>query len=258
MFDWLQLGVLNGVALPQPWMWAAIAITVSVVVPYLLGSINSAVLISRVFYGADIRTQGSGNGGLTNMHRVYGGTAALLVLLGDVLKVALSLLIVGIFFGLRYGMLTDAVTGEAITGNGFANTFAAQPLLYVAGTVAILGHIFPIYFNFKGGTGVLCTAAAVLILAPAVFAVEILIFDIMLFGFKYVSLSSLAVAFFYPLLTDRLFRLFFGVSPSLLILLSCIFIGLFIFYTHRTNIRRLLDHCENKVSFKKKDKSEKK
>ena len=254
MFDWLQFGVLSGVALPEPWMWAAIAITVSVIVPYLLGSINSAVLISRVFYGADIRTQGSGNGGLTNMHRVYGGKAALLVLLGDVLKVALSLLIVGIFFGMRYGMLTDAVTGEAITGNGFANTFAAQPLLYVAGTVAILGHIFPIYFNFKGGKGVLCTAALVLIVSPLVFLTLFLVFLLLLAVTHYVSLSSMTVGLLYPFVLNRVPKLLCGGAFGGIVPLLAIFIGLLILYCHRGNIVRLKEKRENKFYFRKSKK----
>ena len=208
---------------------------------YLLGSVNSAVVVSRLFYGEDIRKKGSGNAGLTNTARVYGKKAAACVLLGDVLKTALAILITALFFGFRYYY-----------------SFSLNGFLYLSAVACVLGHSYPLYFKFKGGKGVLCTAAAVLILCPAVFAVEILIFAIMLFGFKYVSLASLATAFFYPLLTDRMFRLFFGVSPDMMILLSCVFIGLFVFYTHRTNIRRLLDHCENKVSFKKKDKSDKK
>ena len=244
MFKLLQNGLLASIdfATEQNIKTAfLLALVGCMIVSYLLGSINSAVLVSRLFYGEDIRKKGSGNAGLTNTMRVYGKKAGALVLLGDILKTALAILISAVFFGFHYYF-----------------SFATGDVLYLSAVACVVGHTYPIYFKFKGGKGVLCTAAAVLILAPAVFAVEILIFAIMLFGFKYVSLSSLAVAFFYPLLTDRLFRLFFGVSPSLLILLSCIFIGLFIFYTHRTNIRRLLDHCENKVSFKKRDKSEKK
>lgn len=209
------------------------------VAAYLLGSINSAVLVSRLFYGEDIRKKGSGNAGLTNTARVYGKKAAALVLVGDILKTALAILITALLFGFYY-----------------YRAFAINPFLYLTAVACILGHSYPVYFKFKGGKGVLCAAAAVLILCPIVFAVELLIFAIMLFGFKYVSLSSLAVAFFYPLLTDRLFRLFLGASPDMLIMLCTVFVGLFIFYTHRTNIKRLLDHCENKISFKKKEKKD--
>ena len=92
MLNVLQNGVLSGVTYPSVALAGALAVLISAVIPYLLGSINTAVLVSRLFYGADIRTQGSGNGGLTNMLRVYGKKAALFVLLGDMLKTALSLL----------------------------------------------------------------------------------------------------------------------------------------------------------------------
>ena len=228
---------------------------VAVIIPYLLGSINSAVLISRVFYGADIRTQGSGNGGLTNMHRVYGTKAALFVLLGDVLKMVFSLLIVGIVFGMRYGMFFDSETGAAIVGiNGFGYTFATQPLLYVAGTFCILGHIFPVFFRFKGGKGVLCTAAMVLIVSPLVFLALFLVFLILLFITHYVSLSSMTVGLFYPFVLDRLPKLLCGVSPSGITPLLAIIIGLLILYCHRGNIVRLKEKRENKFYFRKSKK----
>ncbi len=242
MLDILQFGLIReGVTFNFPYT-PILALLACLVVSYLLGSINSAVLVSRLFFGEDIRKKGSGNAGLTNTMRVYGKKAGVLVLLGDVLKTALAILITAIVFG----------------GFQYLRAFSVNGFLYLSAVACILGHSYPIYFKFKGGKGVLCTAAAVLILAPPVFAVELLVFAIMLFGFKYVSLSSLAVAFFYPILTDRMFKIFLNRPPEGLILLPCIFVGLFIFFTHRTNIRRLLDHCENKVSFKKKDKSEKK
>lgn len=239
MFSILQNGLFANTLFSSE-LVPMLILAACLIASYLLGSVNSAVLVSRLVYGEDIRKKGSGNAGLTNTARVYGKKAAALVLLGDILKTALALLITAIFFGFHYHY-----------------SFSLNGFLYLSAVACILGHSYPIYFKFKGGKGVLCTAAAVLMLAPAVFAVELLIFAIMLFGFKYVSLSSLAVAFFYPLVTDRMFRIFLGISPDMMILLCCVFVGLFIFYTHRTNIKRLLDHCENKVSFKKKDKSEK-
>ena len=240
MLDLLQNGLIPRIVFQSEGAPMLILLA-CLIASYLLGSINSAVLVSRVFYGEDIRKKGRGNAGLTNTMRVYGKKAGALVLLGDILKTAIAILITAIFFGF-----------------GYLRGFATDDFLYLSAVACVLGHSYPIYFKFKGGKGVLCTAAAVLILAPIVFAVELVIFALMLLGFKYVSLSSLAVAFFYPLLTDRLFRIILGAPPTMLILLCTIFIGLFIFYTHRTNIRRLLDHCENKVSFGKKDKSDRK
>lgn len=235
MLNILQNGVLYGVVYPTPTIGGALAILISAIVPYLLGSINSAVLISRLFYGADIRTQGSGNGGLTNMLRVYGKKAALFVLLGDMLKTALSILIVGVFYGFSYG----------------AFAFAGNSLLYVAGTLCIIGHIFPIYFNFKGGKGVLCTATMVLILSPIVFGILFAVFALLLVVTHYVSLSSITVGLLYPFVLNRIMALF-GIAAGGLIILLTVLVGLLIFYCHRENIVRLKERRENRFYFRKK------
>ena len=235
MINLLQKGILFGVEYPSVTLGGALAILISAVIPYLLGSINTAVLVSRLFYGADIRTQGSGNGGLTNMLRVYGKKAALFVLLGDMLKTALSILIVGIFYGFSYG----------------AFAFAGNSLLYVAGTMCIIGHVFPVYFKFKGGKGVLCTATMVLILSPIVFAVLFLTFLLLLAVTHYVSLSSITVGFLYPFVLNRVMALF-GIMAGGLITLLTVLVGLLIFYCHRTNIVRLKEKRENRFYFRKK------
>ncbi len=235
MLNILQNGLLSGVIYPSVTLVGALALLISAVVPYFLGSINSAVLISRLFYGADIRTQGSGNGGLTNMLRVYGKKAALFVLLGDMLKTALSLLFVAIFYGFQYGKFA----------------FACNSLLYVAGTFCIIGHIFPAYFKFKGGKGVLCTATMVLILSPIAFAVLFAVFLLLLVVTHYVSLSSITVGLLYPFALNRIMALFGIVSGGLIILLT-VLIGLLIFYCHRENIVRLKERRENRFYFRKK------
>lgn len=235
MLNILQNGILSGVEYPSLTVAFIPIILISVVIPYLLGSINTAVLVSRLFYGADIRTQGSGNGGLTNMLRVYGKKAALFVLLGDMLKTALSLLIVAIFYGFGYG----------------AFAFAGNSLLYLAGTVCIIGHIFPVYFKFKGGKGVLCTATMVLILSPIVFGVLFLTFLLILAVTHYVSLSSIVVGFLYPFVLNRVMALF-AIAANPLIFLLTILVGLLIFYCHRTNIVRLKEKRENRFYFRKK------
>ena len=235
MLHILQNGILAGVTYPSLTLAGALAIFISAVVPYLLGSINSAVLISRLFYGTDIRTQGSGNGGLTNMLRVYGKKAALFVLLGDMLKTALSLLIVAIFYGFGYGKFA----------------FACNSLLYVAGTLCIVGHVFPVYFNFKGGKGVLCTATMVLILSPIAFGVLFVIFALLLAVTHYVSLSSITVGLLYPFALNRIMALF-GIAAGGLIILLTVLVGLLVFYCHRENIVRLKERRENRFYFRKK------
>ena len=235
MLNLLQNGALTGVTYASVTLGGAIAILISALVPYLLGSINSAVFISRLFYGADIRTQGSGNGGLTNMLRVYGKKAALFVLLGDMLKTALSLLFVAVFYGFHYGPFA----------------FAGNTLLYVAGTFCILGHIFPVYFKFKGGKGVLCTATMVLILSPIAFGVLFGVFLLLLVVTHYVSLSSITVGLLYPFALNRIMALF-GIAASALIFLLTALVGLLILYCHRTNIIRLKERRENRFYFRKK------
>ena len=235
MLNILQNGLLFGVTYPSVTLAGALVVLISAVIPYLLGSINSAVLISRLFYGADIRTQGSGNGGLTNMLRVYGKKAALFVLVGDMLKTVLSILIVAIFYGFGYG----------------AFAFAGNALLYVAGTLCIIGHVFPVYFNFKGGKGVLCTATMVLILSPIAFAVLFAVFVLILVVTHYVSLSSITVGLLYPFALNRIMALF-GIAAGGLIILLTVLVGLLVFYCHRENIVRLKERRENRFYFRKK------
>ncbi len=234
----LQNGfIFSGIVYPfDPTPIPVIAAIVCIIVSYLLGSVNSAVLVSKFFFHEDVREKGSGNGGFTNAGRIYGKKAAILTLLGDMLKTALALLLTACVFGFQY-----------------AAAISINPFMYISGVACVLGHAYPVFFRFKGGKGVLCTATIGLVLSPLIFAIGLVIFLIVLFGTRYVSLSSMAIGFFYPLLLDRVSALF-GLKHDLLSILCAVFLGLFIFYCHRANIRRLLDHCENKVSFGKKDK----
>ena len=238
MLNILQDGVLTSIQYETE-SAAMIAMVVyvlcSLLVPYLLGSINSAVLVSRLLYHEDIRTKGSGNAGLTNMHRTYGGRAALFVLLGDVLKTVLSLLIVGLGCGMKYG----------------AYGFASTALLYLAGVACILGHIFPVYFRFKGGKGVLCTATMVLVLSPIVFLILFAVFVLLVLLTRYISVASMTVGLMYPFVLDRVLA-FCGIGADILIMLSAILVALLIVYCHRQNIVRLWNREENKFSFKRK------
>jgi len=242
VFDFLQNGLITHIEFPT-WLNPMLVIIAMyifcAVVGYLLGSINSAVLVSRLLYRQDIRKQGSGNAGLTNMMRVYGKKAAGLVLLGDVLKTVLSVAIAGFIAGFQYSF-----------------GFVLNPVLYIAAVACMLGHVYPVYFRFKGGKGVLCIAAAALVLSPIVFAVDIFMFIMMLLFTKYVSLASITAGFLYPLLLRGCWAMVGGKRLDGVIMLSAIFIALFILYCHRSNIRRLLDHTENKFSFKKKDKNQ--
>ena len=217
---WLMLTAIIGVCL----------------VGYLLGSINSAVLISTTLYKDDIRKHGSGNGGLTNMLRTFGAKAALLTLLGDILKTLLAVSIAGLVFGFKY------VAGVSVSD-----------FCYVAGLMAVLGHIFPIYYGFRGGKGVLVTSAMALMLSPGVFGILLLLFVIIVYLSRYVSLGSVTVAVLYPIAMQGYFGFVFG-SPYMpvFVTLSTIVMAILIVWCHRENLKRIGNRTERKLSFGKK------
>ena len=121
-----------------------------VLIPYFLCGVNSAIIVTKIKCGKDIRTLGSGNAGLTNTLRTQGKAAALFVLLGDVLKGVLSVIAVDLCFRFIAGI------DVRVTEGGWTW------VLYAAGVAAILGHVFPIYYGFKGGKGVLVTVSVLL------------------------------------------------------------------------------------------------
>ena len=202
---------------------------------YLLGSINSAILISKVVYKDDIRKHGSGNGGMTNMLRTFGGKAALMTLAGDFCKTALAIFIAGFFFGFAY------IGGLSVQG-----------FCYFAGLFAVLGHVFPIYYGFKGGKGVLVTSAMALILTPLPFIVLFGIFALVYGTSKYISLGSVFVAVLYPVLLHGWFAVAFESHMDGLIALSTIILACLIVWCHRENLRRISERTERKTYLRKK------
>ena len=213
---------------------------------YFLGSINSAIFISRLIYKDDIRNHGSGNAGLTNMLRTYGKSAAGLTLLGDLLKTALSVVIGCILGGFGY-----------IGAISVGNAYCMLPLGYIAGFAAIIGHILPIYYNFKGGKGVLCTAVMALVLTPIEFAILIGVFVLIVATTKYVSLGSVTAAILYPVAVNAHMQIAFGKgSLDGMTAFITIIIAIIIVYCHRENLKRISEGTERKLSIggkKKKD-----
>ena len=201
---------------------------------YLLGSINSAILISKLIYKEDIRTKGSGNGGMTNMLRSFGGKAALMTLAGDLLKTAISIFLAGFVFGF-----------------GYVHGIYVQGFCYCAGLFAVLGHVFPLYYGFKGGKGVLVTSTMALILTPIPFLMLFVLFVVIVAGSKYVSLGSVCVAMLYPVLLHGTFAVVFESQMDGLIALSTIILACLIVWCHRENLKRIGEKKENKLSFKK-------
>ena len=199
------------------------AILGCIVIPYLLGSLNFAVILSNRFYGEDIREHGSKNGGATNMLRTYGKKAAVLTFVFDALKAVVSSVI---------GYLLMGIAGASI-----------------AGLFCMAGHMFPIYYRFKGGKGVVTLAAMVLMIDWRVFLVMLLFFVLIVASTKYVSLGSVMCSLIYPLILYRM------TMPGTHVLMSVIAAALVVFM-HRANIKRLIAGTESKISFSKKDKKQ--
>ncbi len=192
----------------------------AIVIAYLLGSLSSGVILSRMMNGLDIRTQGSGNSGTTNMLRVLGPKMGLLTLICDMLK----------------GILA-AVIARSLTGTLFGGTLGAF--------FVVLGHNFPVFFGFKGGKGMATGFASLLVLFPFPMLLSLCTFILCVAVTRYVSVGSIASAastFFYILF-------FSGQKLDIWTLLVVLVTCLMNIYRHKSNIVRLLEHRENKLSF---------
>lgn len=201
-----------------------IAILVGVaIVSYLLGSLNFGVIISKL-RGKDVREGGSGNAGATNMTRLFGKKIGILTFVGDALKAVLSC-ILGI-------VLVGSLGG------------------FVAGFFCVVGHAFPVYFKFKGGKGVACMAAVVLVTSPVCFLILLAIYIVLLLGFKMVSFASVMTVIIYPFLLSSTN----GYGLQIIVALFC---SILVVFLHRENIARIFHHEEQKISLgKKKQKQE--
>ncbi len=213
-------------------------ILVSMAAAYLLGSINTAIVISKLVYRDDIRRYGSGNAGLTNMLRTFGKRAAGLTLFGDMFKTALAIFIAGLLLGFGYN------SGISLN-DGYC---------YIAGLFAVVGHVFPVYYGFKGGKGVLVTSTMALILTPIPFAFLLIVFIAVVGVSKYVSLGSVTVAVLYPVVVTGYISLWFNARTPGIISLCTVLLAIFIVWCHRENLARISNKTERKISFKKKDK----
>ena len=202
------------------WLSALLAILIA----YLLGNLNGAVIISRLIGKKDVREQGSGNAGLTNFLRMYGPSTALLVVAIDVLKA-----------------VTACVLGRVLLApHGYG-----QEGLLLGGIAVNLGHDFPALLGFRGGKGVLCGITAAFMADWRCALLVVAVFAICLWLTRYVSLSSILGA-----LT---FVIAFSITHwhSIPLAVMGAFLGLFIVFMHRSNISRLVKGTERKATFSK-------
>ena len=199
------------------------SVIISAVISYLLGSINTSILVSKLFGQGDIRTKGSGNAGATNTLRVVGAKAAVMVVIGDALKGILAVL-VSKWLALCMFDLTNA-----------------WYCMLTAAVAVVVGHVFPLYFGFRGGKGIMTSISVIFILDWHIGLILVGIFAVFILCFNYVSLASCVCALCYPFIVLWLH------NGDITFLISAIIIAFIAITKHRTNIVRLLNGTESKL-----------
>jgi len=187
------------------------------VIGYLMGSANSSIIVGK-FYGTDVRNHGSGNAGATNTLRTLGKSAAALVGVGDVLKGVVA----------------------CIIGSYLAGDIG----LMVGGLTAIVGHNWPVYFNFKGGKGIFTSFAVVLMMDYRLGLILLGIFAIVVLTTRYVSLSSVTASVLFPVIA-----VFEGKNTSFIVFATLL--AALAVFRHRSNLKRLIEGTESKFGKKK-------
>ena len=221
------------------------AVLLCMAIPYVLGSLNFAIIFSRLFFHDDIRKYGSGNAGATNMLRTYGKGPAAATMILDMLKCVVSVFIGWLLLPVQAELVPDSAT--------FAYSFEPG---FLAGFACILGHIFPCFYKFKGGKGVSSVAMLIVCTSPVVALILFVCFVVIVAGTKFVSLASVMCMALYPIFLNALpFGFPFG-AKGFPVIISIITAALIIFM-HRENIKRIYNGTESKISFSKKSKEDK-
>lgn len=200
----------------------ALRIVACIVLGYLFGGWNGAIIVSRCKMHEDVRSKGSGNAGMTNFLRSFGGWATLLVVAVDAFKTVAACLIAALL------LPQDPQLGKMIAG------FAVQ-----------IGHIFPVYYGFRGGKGIICAGVVALMMDWRIFAIAFALFLILFFATRYVSLGSISACVAYAVL----FVVFFRERP--LIWALGVAVAALSVFMHRGNIVRLVQGKERKTHFHK-------
>ena len=210
--------------------WLALAAAGIAVLAYFMGCFNGAVVVSRYILRDDVRNHGSGNGGLTNFYRTFGGPLTLVVILSDAVKA-----VVAILFAI---LIADAISPQLITLSK-----------YWAGMFCLLGHMFPVTFQFRGGKGILSGGAIALMIDWRVALVVWGGFLVFAVATRYVSLGSCWAGASFPFVTWYVYH------NELTALLAAIIGGLILF-KHRGNMVRLFNGTESKFTRHKKQAEE--
>ena len=205
------------------------------IISYLIGSVNFSVILSKRIAGFDVREKGSGNAGSTNMLRSVGKGAAALTLVCDILKGVVAIGI-AILFG---NMVPDS---------------NKELLLQIAGVMVVIGHTFPVFFNFKGGKGV-ATSLGVLLLSNWQIGLICLVFALVLMALtRMVSLGSCTAAVLFPVLTlfiDQHYTILTEGKSGNVYFIYSVILAAIVLFNHRENIKSIYNGTENRLGINK-------
>lgn len=200
---------------------------------YLLGSISSSIILGKAIYGIDVREHGSCNPGATNTQRVLGWRMGLFVLFFDMFK----------------GIAAASVV-YLLPFKSYTEGFVSTQILF--GLIAMMGHIFPIFHNFKGGKGVATLCGVLLMLHPYCFLICFAIFCIVLTITRYVSVSVITAVSCFPFFVNFIFAMLLNPKETDTIRIFSIIAAIIIWLCHISNLKRLWKGTEPKLIFKKK------
>lgn len=201
------------------------------IIAYAIGSINFSVILSKKIAGFDVREKGSGNAGSTNMLRAVGKKAAILTLVCDILKGVVSILI-----AFLVGKIVKDVDRAL--------------LVQIAGILVVVGHTFPIFFEFKGGKGVATSLGVLLMVNWKIGFICLTFALVIIIASKMVSMGSIGAAILFPVLTIFINEHYIVSASGLKYFIFSLILAIFVIFNHRENVKRILNGTENKLSFK--------
>ncbi len=212
----------------------------AVLAAYLIGSVNSSIIISKLI-GTDIREHGSGNAGATNMLRTYGKRIGVLTLLCDVLKGVIALLLAYLIMYLTARWFPF-----------YEDETAIVLLPYLCGAAVVVGHNYPVFFQFKGGKGIATSAAVIFMLDWRLGLIVLFGALLVMVLTRYISLGSIFGGIIFPVATI-IFTILIDKDYNYALIITSVFMGALAIYRHHANICRLINGTESRLGAKKKE-----
>lgn len=230
-----------------------ISVLIFCVIAYLLGSINFAIIFTKIFSHTDVREHGSGNAGMTNVMRTSGKLPGILTFLGDFLKGTVAVLL-GKYLFEKLAMVICPVTSGTDIIERYINP---DIVAYVVAIFCLVGHMFPIFFGFKGGKGVATIVGCAAAFQPMTALICFVLFLILTFTTKIVSISSIvavtaAIPCVYIFFDKTNDYIMFGSHQALVATILMAIMSSMVILKHKSNIKRLINGTENKIGSKKK------